>query len=128
MDRAKYITKEDLDANPNWVFVFGDNLERWGYAGAAALRDHPQAYGFVTKKYPDNRDESFYRPTEYMGTAFMEEEAKLIKLIESHPAKTFVISRLGSGLANRYGIYEQVIEGFLHGLSVRYKNVVLLTV
>jgi len=128
MDRTKFITKEDLDANPNWVFVFGDNLERWGHGGAAKLRDHPQAYGFVTKKKPDNEDSSFFHPLEYMGSCFMQEEAKLVKLIQEHPAKTFIISKLGSGLANRYYIYENVIEGFLKTLAATYKNVVLLEV
>lgn len=51
---AKYenfiVTKQFLDNNPNAIFVFGDNLLRVGYGGAAILRDHPQTYGFITKK------------------------------------------------------------------------------
>lgn len=44
------VTKEFLDQNPNAVFIFGDNRRRLGYGGAASLRDHPQTYGFITKK------------------------------------------------------------------------------
>lgn len=44
------ITDQLLNNNPNALFVFGDNLIRKGYGGAAALRDHPQAFGFVTSK------------------------------------------------------------------------------
>lgn len=128
MDRAKFITKEDLDKNPNWIFVFGDNEDRRGYGGAAILRDHPQAYGFITKKHPDNRDSSFYTPKEYINNVFHTECLKLMRLIEAHPAKTFVISKIGSGLANRFGIYEEVIQDWLVGLAEIYKNVVLLEV
>lgn len=128
MDRTKFITKEDLDTNPNWVFVFGDNTIRKGYGGAAALRDHPQAYGFITKKFPDNDDSSFYTPQEYMGIPFMREQLNLERLIQAHPAKTFIISKLGSGLANRFKIYEAVIQPWLVELAGMYKNVVLLEV
>ena len=54
------ITKEYLRNNLNNMFVFGDNLLRRGYAGAASLRDEPNAYGFITKKAPNNDDKSFY--------------------------------------------------------------------
>ena len=59
------VTKEFLDQNPNAVFIFGDNRRRVGYGGAASLRDHPQTYGFITKKNPDNLDESFFHPESY---------------------------------------------------------------
>jgi hypothetical protein len=45
------ITQEFLDTNPNAYFIFGDNLERWGHGGAARLRDHPHAIGFITKNF-----------------------------------------------------------------------------
>ncbi|MFW6247319.1 MAG: hypothetical protein ACOC22_04075 [bacterium] len=60
------ITRKYLKENPEHIFVFGDNLLRKGYGGAAKLRDLPNTYGFITKKYPDNKDESFYTPDEYM--------------------------------------------------------------
>ena len=62
---AKYqdiqITKYFLDINSNAYFIFGDNLERRGYGGAAVLRDHPHAFGFITKKFPDkNLEDKLY--------------------------------------------------------------------
>lgn len=72
------ITQEFLDSNPDAYFVFGDNLIREGCGGAAALRHHPHAVGFITKKFPDNKDESFYRPEEY-SPIFFEELHKLKK-------------------------------------------------
>ena len=103
------ITQNFLDENPNAYFVFGDNLERRGYGGAAKLRDHPHSIGFITKKFPDEKDESFYKPEEY-SAVFFEELAKLKIIIQKRPDKIFYISQLGGGLANRYRIWEKLIR------------------
>lgn len=126
---AKYenfiVTKEFLDDNPNAVFVFGDNVRRVGYGGAAMLRDHPQAYGFITKKNPDNMDESFYRPESY-AIDFLVYAVELQLFIEKNLDKTFYISQLGGGLANRYKIWEKVIKPGLIKHFSHYDNVVFL--
>ncbi len=124
---AKYqdiiITKYFLDSNPNAYFIFGDNLERRGYGGAAQLRDHPHAFGFITKKFPDNRDTSFYHKEEYQEV-FFEELYKLAKIVEKRPEKTFYISQLGGGLANRYLIWENLIKDNLVRTLSKFDNVV----
>ena len=126
---AKYenfiVTKQFLDENPNAVFVFGDNLRRVGYGGAAALRDHKQTYGFITKRNPDNMDESFYRPESYRFD-FNVYVLELRLFIEKNNDKTFYISQLGGGLANRYKIWEQVIKPGLEKDLSHYDNVVFL--
>jgi len=53
-----HMTKEYLRAHPEVIFVFGDNLIHRGKGGAAKLRDEPNTYGFITKKYPNNIDSS----------------------------------------------------------------------
>lgn len=73
------------------------------------MRDEVNTYGFVTKKFPDNRDSSFYTPEEYLSMY----SAEILKLgfeIRSNHQKTYLISKLGSGMANRYFIFELVIE------------------
>lgn len=126
---AKYenfiVTKEFLDKNPNAIFVFGDNTRRVGYGGAAILRDHPQTYGFITKKNPDNMDESFYHPESYR-IDFLAYAVELQLFIEKNMDKTFYISQLGGGLANRYKIWEQVIKPGLEKNFSCYDNVVFL--
>ena len=110
------ITEKFLDENPDAIFVFGDNLYREGKGGAALLRDHPQSYGFITKKAPNLKTESFYQPEEYWPV-FHFELAKLQQLIIGSPEDYFLVSQLGSGLANRYEIFENVIRpsiGVLH--------------
>jgi len=117
------ISKQFLDSNPDSYFVFGDNLIRQGYGGAAILRDHPQAIGFVTKKFPDNRDTSFYDVEEY-ESLFFDELENLKTRIETEKDKTFYISQLGGGLANRYKIWENLIKPNLEGSLNQFDNVV----
>ena len=91
---------------------------------AASFRYEPNSYGFITKKYPFSSPSAFYRPNEY-EPVFKVEMKKLITRIEENPDKTFLITKLGSGLANRYKIWEIVIEPGLEVLR-QYKNVTFL--
>jgi len=119
------ITRGYLRAHTDEVFVFGDNTIRRGKGGAAALRDEPNVYGFITKKLPNNNPESFYNVEEY-GPVFNAELLKLLTAINANQDKTFLISRLGGGLANRYGIFEKVIKPGLDVVLFMYKNVKFL--
>jgi hypothetical protein len=117
------ITENFLDNNPNAYFVFGDNLIKQGYGGAAILRDHPRAIGFITKKFPDNDTSSFYTPSEY-EPVFLEELQKLENFIEQKKNKKFYISQLGAGLANKFYIWEKIIEKNLIKRLSKYHNVI----
>jgi hypothetical protein len=117
------ITQEFLDNNPDSYFIFGDNLERWGYGGAAKLRDHPHAIGFITKKFPDNNDNSFYKPEEY-SAVFFEELKKLKTIIQKKPDKIFYISQLGGGLANKFYIWQKLIKHNLVKELEKFNNVI----
>ena len=117
------LTWQFLDNNPNCYFVFGDNLQKRGRGGAAILRDHPHAFGFITKKFPDNNDGSFYKPNEY-EPIFIEELEKLIKVVKRNNSKTYYISKLGAGLANKYLIWENIIKQKLISSLQKFDNVV----
>lgn len=97
-----------------------------GHGGAAALRTHPQTYGFITKRYPGRKASDYFTPEEY-ESIFEVEFAKLCTLIEANPHKQYIVSKLGSNLANRFGIYEAIIKDKLETLST-YLNVVLMKV
>ena len=123
------ITKKYLQEHPDHIFVFGDNLLRLGYGGAAELRDEPNTYGFLTKKYPDNRESSFYAPIEYEGVYEREIRslrAYILFFKAASPEKTFLISNLGSGLANKYKIFEKIIEPRIKKDLADFKNVKFL--
>lgn len=49
----KWITRQDLRSNPNVLYCFGDNTERWGLGGQAKeMRGEPNAVGIATLKSP----------------------------------------------------------------------------
>lgn len=53
LECRKWITRAMLRAEPGVLFVFGDNLERWGRGGQAAeMRGEPNAVGLPTKVSP----------------------------------------------------------------------------
>lgn len=89
--------------------MFGDNLKRHGLGGAATLRNEPNTWGFITKKAPNNLERSFYHPGEYKQV-YRDEMHALRGYIKDHPHLTFLITPLGSGLANRYKIWENIIR------------------
>jgi hypothetical protein len=119
------ITAQYLREHPECVFVFGDNTIRRGRKGAAALRDEKNAYGFITKKFPSHDDRAHYKLEEY-APVLERELRKLTTLIEASPQRTFLLTPLGSGLANRYGIYEKMIRPALTTIAEKYPNAVLL--
>ena len=118
------ITKKYLRDNPHHIFVFGDNLLKKGYGGAAALRDEPNTYGFITKKAPNNGEWAFYKPEEYKEV-FKNEIEILEAHIKKFPSSLFLISKIGAGLANKYNIWEEVIEPNIQVLK-NYSNVKFL--
>lgn len=62
----KRIYREDLRANPNVIYLFGDNLLEVGMGGQAGeMRGEPNAVGIPTKKAPGMGDEDFFTDDEF---------------------------------------------------------------
>lgn len=62
----KWITREMLRAEPDTVFVFGDNIKRIGMGGQAKeMRGEPNAFGIPTKWSPGMADEDFFTDHDY---------------------------------------------------------------
>ena len=61
LEYRKWITREMLQAEPDTLFVFGDNLQRKGLGGQAkSMRGEPNAIGIPTKKRPSNNEDAFF--------------------------------------------------------------------
>lgn len=116
------ITEEFLNNNPEYIFVFGDNTQRQGLGGAAALRHHRQAVGFITKKTPGGEDKDYFTPENYIEV-YLREISHLRKRIKDNKDKTYIITPLGAGLANRFKIFEQIIEPTIKSLLSDLNNV-----
>lgn len=107
--KEKLIDRAYLKANPNHIFVFGDNTTRIGSGGAAILRDEPNTYGFVTQIFPSASKGAHYTTAEYKFV-YPIELRHLRNEIKLNPDKHYLISRVGGGLANKHGIWEKIIE------------------
>lgn len=116
------IDRDYLRNNPDDIFVFGDNYMRDGHGGAAILRDEPNTYGFVTKVAPSYKDSDFFRPEEY-AAVYCSEMERLIDEIKFHTRNTYLISKVGAGLANKYHIFEIIIEPTIKHLLSPFSNV-----
>ena len=97
----KIITVEDARANPDTIFVFGDNLIGKGKRGQAVIRDEPNAIGIPTKRLPSMNDDAFF------GQDVAEEKAAITTAInkimvarKSGKNVIFPEDGVGTGLAN----------------------------
>lgn len=62
----RFITRNFVLANPDKIFLFGDNLEQRGFGGqAAAMRGEPNAIGIPTKRSPSYSKEVFFTDDEF---------------------------------------------------------------
>jgi len=52
-------TSADLKANPDKIYVFGDNTQRKGTGGQAQIRNNENAFGIATKLQPNNNASAF---------------------------------------------------------------------
>jgi hypothetical protein len=55
----------DVEANPKYLFIFGDNDIGKGKGGQAIIRDLPNAMGIPTKKLPSFQCKAYYTDKEY---------------------------------------------------------------
>ena len=94
----KFIYRADLQANPEVVYLFGDNLTGEGLAGQAGeMRGEPNAIGIPTKAYPNMEPSSFFSDDDLESN-----KAHILAAIASIPVNVLIIcplDGLGTGLA-----------------------------
>lgn len=98
IEYLEYITRQDIKNNPDKIFLFGDNLKRFGYKGQAKeMRGEPNSIGIITKKYPSNSDESFIydRDFKYIKDIIDKDFAS----IPDNVTVVIPLNGLGTGLA-----------------------------
>lgn len=99
----EFYTVELARNNPNVLFVFGDNTQRWGKGGQAIIRDEPNVYGIATKVSPGTTDKDYFSDIEDHFHIVFTEAFGLLNLLcdESHSYThvAFPSSGIGTGLA-----------------------------
>lgn len=62
----KFIRRADLRAEPDTLFVFGDNMARRGFGGQAKeMRGEPNAVGIPTKMLPATTPDAYFTDTSW---------------------------------------------------------------
>jgi hypothetical protein len=55
-----WLTPELCRRHANKLFVFGDNLQRFGMGGQAIIRNEANSFGIATKRLPSMHEGSFF--------------------------------------------------------------------
>lgn len=100
----KRIYREDLKANPDVIYLFGDNLLEVGMGGQAGeMRGEPNAVGIPTKKAPGMGDEDFFTDDEFdYNKAMIDvniEQVIIKRTVLAATAVVIPLDGLGTGLA-----------------------------
>lgn len=56
----EYYSAKQTTNNPNTLYVFGDNCQRFGKGGQAKIRSCPNTFGIRTKRYPGTNMEDYF--------------------------------------------------------------------
>jgi len=99
---VKLYTRELVQQNPEWRFVFGDNFEKKGLGGQArACRWEPNAIGWPTKKAPNNLPASYLTEEDYglWLPFFTDAYAETFFALKDGRVVVFPEDGIGTGLA-----------------------------
>jgi hypothetical protein len=123
--REKHITRAMLRAEPETLFVFGDNLERRGLGGQAAeMRGEPNAVGIPTKRAPSMREDAFFTDadlTSFINASYRDAQ-RLAKHVDQGGTVVLPADGIGTGLADlqrRAPEIWEVIQGIIETLEVK---------
>jgi hypothetical protein len=96
-----YWSVNDCLENKECLFVFGDNDIKRGCKGQAIIRNCSNAIGIPTKKFPNNKAESFYTDTKYRENCkkIMTAVADIIASSVNYDKVYFPKNGLGTGLS-----------------------------
>lgn len=114
--RKKLITRKEIQANPDILYVFGDNLDRVGWGGQASeMRGEVNSVGIATKRsishsYPD--DYFFDYQSDVIGILDAEFDF-LVEFINRNK----VLTEGGWDATNRYKVVVIPEDGLGTGLS-----------
>ena len=96
------IYRTDLRANPEVLYVFGDNVRRVGLGGQAGeMRGEPNAVGVATKWNPSMAPDAFFSDDKFDVIADVIDKDFLPLLKAAMKGKTIIIPAdgLGTGLS-----------------------------
>lgn len=85
--------------HPGLIFVFGDNTIRKGKMGQACIRDCPNSFGVVTKKYPGWSDKDYLKDS-HEDKEMVLNDLEELRILSNKRVLVFPKDGLGTGLAD----------------------------
>lgn len=99
----RLIYREDLRANPDVLYVFGDNVERKGFAGQAKeMRGEPNAIGVATKWAPYSDDSAYFSDDQYdQIVSIIDNDLGKARILSDYSFGTIIVplDGIGTGLS-----------------------------
>lgn len=120
----RLVNEDFLRINPQAVLVYDDDLERTRGTRCHPILNEPNTFGFITKIKPYITSDAYFTPENYF-LAFHTQLQRLDNAIRKNQHLHFYIEKIGSGDANRFGIFEALIKPEIEILK-DHKNVTFL--
>lgn len=120
----EWISRADLQDNPDKIYVFGDNVERYGYGGQAKeMRGEPNAFGIPTKWAPSMSDDAYFSDRQYNDIVIILDLhfQKLRSHIENGTSVVFPTNGIGTGLS-QLPQRAPIVNDFLQNLVYDLEN------
>jgi hypothetical protein len=96
----EHYTTKLLQANPNNIYVFGDNLCGYGLGGQACIRLEPNAFGLPTKVYPSTTVTSYFNEEDkHQIKPHLAAKFKYLEELATTHTVVFPSAGLGTGLS-----------------------------
>ena len=97
--QKEWYSVEQCLANPQNLYIFGDNTIRKGKGGQAQIRDCPNAFGIATKFLPSTTNESYFNDSNEVKDIIIDDIVKLLQLEDQYENIIFPYDGLGTGLS-----------------------------
>lgn len=110
----KYITRKDIQENPDALFIFGDNSDRSGYGGQAKeFRGEPNSVGITTKIHPSMKPDAFFTDKHFDKWRIENEDnyKKILNHLISGKDVFLPENDIGTGLAKLNETAPRIFEG-----------------
>jgi len=123
--KMEFITRKYVRANPDKIFLFGDNLLGRGYGGQArVMRGEPNAIGIPTKKKPTNQSDAFFSDAEFEQNKAAIDRA--FARLDGFSVRTEVVipaAGLGTGRAKLPDLAPKTFEYLEQKLAALYQGI-----
>ena len=95
--QSEYFSVKQAEANTRKLYVFGDNLERYGEAGQACIRNVPNSIGLATKRAPGSDKLDYFEDSLFCYSVVLRDITKIIAICNVFKYKTIVFPKDGLG-------------------------------